>query len=131
MSRAAPTDEAAPRRGRPRVAAPLDCVARVRCTRADLATWSDAAAAAGITVSEHVRDRANAAPPRRAARLPLANRAELARVLAALGRYGSNLNQLAHLANSGEIPPLDELTAACAAAMEMRNALMRALGRGD
>jgi HAMP domain-containing protein len=64
-------------------------------------------------------------------RRPQVDRAELARVLAALGRLGSNVNQLARAANTGEIPARDELADAAVATREMRDALMRALGRGD
>jgi hypothetical protein len=103
----------------------------VRCTPDELAAITAAAARAGMSVGAFMRHQAIGTPGPRAVRRPQVDRAELARVLAALGRYGSNVNQLAHVANSGGIPPLDELTAACAAAMDMRNALMRALGRGD
>ena len=125
------SETGAPWRGRPRSDEPRNAWVHMRVTSADRARLDDAAERAGMTVSAFLLHRALATPAPRAARRPSVDRVELARVLAALGRYGSNLNQLAHLANSGEIPPLDELTAACAVAMEMRDALMRALGRGD
>jgi len=84
-----------------------------------------------MTVSAFMRHQLTGTTGPRSVRTPHVDRVELARVLAALGRYGSNVNQLAHAANSGEIPARDDLAAAAAATLEMRDALMKALGRGD
>ena len=55
---------------------------------------------------------------------------ELARLLGHLGKVGSNLNQLAHAFNrNGQAPALAELNAMRQQVGEMRDALMRALGR--
>ena len=59
---------------------------------------------------------------------PQVDRADLARVLAALGRFGSNVNQFARAANAGAVLLEHELAGA-AARLEMRDMLMRALGR--
>lgn len=40
---------------------------------------------------------------------PTADRRELSRIAALLGKYGSNLNQISHHLNSGTIPPTREL----------------------
>ncbi len=101
----------------------------VRCTDAELATITTAAARAGMTVGAFMRHQAIGTPGPRALRRPQVDRAELARVLAALGRFGSNVNQLARAANSGDIPARDELTEAATATLDMRAMLMRALGR--
>jgi uncharacterized protein (DUF1778 family) len=103
----------------------------VRCTDAELAAITAAAARAGMTVGAFMRHQAIGTAGPRAVRRPQVDRAELARVLAALGRLGSNVNQLARAANTGEIPARDELADAAVATREMRDALMRALGRGD
>ena len=102
----------------------------VRCTDTELATIAAAAARAGMTVAAFMRQQATGTPGPRSIRRPQVDRVELARVLAALGRYGSNVNQLARSANMGEIPAAAELAEAAAAALEMRDMLMRALGRG-
>jgi hypothetical protein len=101
----------------------------VRCTDAELATIATAAARAGMTVGAFMRHQAIGTPGPRALRRPQVDRAELSRVLAALGRFGSNVNQLAHAANCGEIPARHELTEAATATLDMRAMLMRALGR--
>ena len=63
-------------------------------------------------------------------RRPPVELGELARVLGAIGRVGSNINQLAHVANAtGALPQCQELAAIRADVMAMRAALMRALGR--
>jgi len=123
------SETAAPRRGtekrqRQRVVA-------VRCTDAELAAIAERAARAGMTVGAFMRHQATGTTGPRALRRPQVDRALLAQVLAALGRYGSNMNQLAHQANSGEIPAWPEIAAMHEATRDMRVTLMRALGRGD
>jgi hypothetical protein len=103
----------------------------VRCTDAELAAIAAAAARVGMTIGAFMRHQAIGTPGPRAIRRPQVDRVELARVLAALGRYGSNVNQLARAANGGAIPLEHELAEAAAATLEMRDMLMRALGRGD
>ena len=131
MGDPASPDRAAPWRGRPRSADPLDCVVRVRCTSDDLAAMTAHAERAGMSLSQYLRHRGTdgkARQPRASCR-PTVERVELARVLAALGRYGSNVNQMARAANAGAIPLEHELAEAAAATLEMRDMLMRALGR--
>lgn len=122
--------EAAPRQGtetrqRSRLVA-------VRCTDAELAAITAGAARAGLSVGAFMRHQAIGTPGPRAARTPHVDRAALALVLARLGQFGSNLNQIARVANTtGEVDRWDNLPDALAATREMRDALMRALGRGD
>ena len=103
----------------------------VRCTNAELAAITASAERAGMAVAAFMRHQAIGTAGPRAIRRPQVDRVELARVLAALGRYGSNVNQLARAANGGAIPLEHELAEAAAATLEMRGMLMRALGRGD
>ena len=107
-------------------------VVAVRCTDAELAAIAAGAAGAGLSVGAFMRRQAIGTPGPRAVRQKPVDRAALALVLAALGRYGSNVNQLARVANStGEIDRWERLPEIVAATLEMRDALMRALGRGD
>lgn len=71
---------------------------------------------------------------RRRGTRPVADHAELARVLAVLGstRLSSNMNQLAKAVNTGSLPVTpdteSELRAACADIAAMRKMLVKALG---
>ena len=71
---------------------------------------------------------------RRRGTRPVADHAELARVLAVLGsaRLSSNMNQLAKAVNTGSLPVTpdteSELRAACADIAAMRQMLVKALG---
>jgi hypothetical protein len=59
-------------------------------------------------------------------------RVALAQVLGALGRVGSNINQLTRVANTtGALPQTAELKRVQEEIATMRAALMKALGRGD
>jgi len=63
-------------------------------------------------------------------RRPHVERKELARLLGHLGKVGSNLNQLAHAFNrNGLVPGLAELNLIRGHVVEMRDALIKALGR--
>jgi hypothetical protein len=80
----------------------------VRCTEEELAAVGASARSRGVTVSQLVRetvlDRPSPGPkPRK--RTPAADERELARILAQLGKWGSNLNQLAHQANMEQPVP--------------------------
>jgi len=61
---------------------------------------------------------------------PVADPLILTRLLGELGKWGSNWNQLAHDRNMrGQEPDAEELRLIREALVEMRGALMRALGR--
>ena len=105
---------------------------QVRCTVDEATEIRAAASAAGYrSASEYVRDRASSTSgttPR--AKQTRVDRVELGRLLAELGKIGSNVNQLAKLANtSGSLPFRSDLAEVKAELMQMRNALMLALGR--
>lgn len=59
---------------------------------------------------------------------PTPERAELARITAHLGKTGSNLNQLARIANLGGWPEHEDLAATCAEVRAACHALFVALG---
>jgi hypothetical protein len=64
--------------------------------------------------------------------LASADPAILTRMLAELGKWGSNVNQLAREMNTtGQGPELDELRRIHAAVSDIRRAVLEALGRAD
>jgi hypothetical protein len=131
LASASPTT-GAPWRGRRRVADPKDKFVAVRCTSAQHAAWTAAAAQIGTNVGDYLRTLADGSPSPRAVRRPPVEKEALARVLGELGKVGSNVNQLARIANtSGDMPELGTLTGIAADVREIRATLMRALGRGD
>jgi hypothetical protein len=100
----------------------------VRLTPAERSTLDAAAERAGLSLAGYARSQLLAAPPVRQARRPPIERVELARLLAQLGKIGSNVNQIARALNStGETPP--ELAGVPEAIAQMRDAIMRSLGR--
>ncbi len=122
----------APWRGRKRVSDPKDKFIGIRCTPESHAAYEKAAAAAGLSVGAWLRTLADGTPGPRAVRRPAVERTELARALGLLGNYGSNLNQLARVANTnGDLPTHAALIEIATHVREMRAALMKALGRGD
>jgi hypothetical protein len=87
---------------------------------------------AGLSVGALLRALACNGPGLRAARRPPIERQELARLLGHIGKLGSNVNQLAYAANAfDELPSARELQQIGAEVHEIRDAVMRALGRGD
>ena len=103
----------------------------VRCTEAEAAMLAARAERAGLSVGAFLRALALGAPGPRAARRPPVEKEALAKALGLLGRYGGNVNQLAHAANaSGALPTAAELDQLKAEVREVKAALMQALGRG-
>ena len=102
---------------------------RVRLSAPERATLETAADAAGLTLSGYVRGVVLAAPALRKARRPPVEKVELARVLAQLGKIGSNLNQLAHAGNAGALVDGAALAAALGELGTLRLAILAALGR--
>lgn len=128
----APGRKAAPWRGRRRVPDPKGRFVAVRCTDAEHAALTAAAAQAGLSVGAYLRAQGLGSPGPRAVRRVAVERTELARALGLLGHYGSNLNQLARVANTnGELPTAGELETMAGHVRELRAVLMKALGRGD
>ena len=70
----------------------------------------------------------NTPPPRQSYR-PSVVEEELARLMGAIGKIGSNINQLAHQAHLGSWPDSRALQQACADIRMMRDTLIRAFGR--
>jgi hypothetical protein len=102
----------------------------VRCTAKDHAAITEAAAKAGLSVGAFLRTQALGDAGPRAVRRPPIERKELARLLGWLGKHGSNVNQLAHAYHRmGKFPGFAELVAIRKEVAEMREALMKALGR--
>jgi hypothetical protein len=128
-----PVRRVAPWRGRRRVPDPKDKFVAVRCTAGQHATWTLAAADAGTNVGDYLRTLADGGSPSpRAVRRPPIERQALAQLLGELGKVGSNVNQLARIANtSGDMPEPDALADIASDVRAMRAALMKALGRGD
>ncbi len=103
----------------------------VRCTEEELQELRAAREAGGFdTMADFIRARCLRA--RRAPRVSLSDRQQFARILAQAGKIGSNVNQLARVANTnGELPAAQELESIWQEVNAMRTALMGALGRGD
>jgi uncharacterized protein (DUF1778 family) len=121
---------AAPWRGRKRVEDAKTSFISVRCTAKERSMIDGAAAQAGLSIGAFLRALALGDAGPRAVRRPPVERKELARLLGHLGKVGSNINQLAHAFNrSGRVPGLAELSAMRQQVGELRDALMKALGR--
>ena len=124
------TKSMAPWRGRKRVSDAKNSFISVRCTAEERSKIDDAARQAGLSIGAYLRSLALGSAGPRAVRRPPIERKELARLLGHLGKVGSNLNQLAHAFNRDRrIPGLAELTAMRQQVGELRDALMKALGR--
>jgi hypothetical protein len=120
----------APWRGRRRVSDAKTSFVSVRCTAKERSMIDGAAAQAGLSIGAYLRALALGSAGPRAVRRPPVERKELARLLGHLGKVGSNINQLAHAFNrSGRVPGLAELAAMRQQVGELRDALMKALGR--
>lgn len=96
-------------------------------------TLTLAAHNAGVTLSDFIRAASLSQPlpparSQRATRRPVKDAAELAQMLGAVGKIGSNVNQLAHRANLGSWPEARLLHEAAADIQWMRRSLMMALG---
>jgi hypothetical protein len=103
----------------------------VRCTAEELHELRAAKEAGGFdTMADFIR--ARCLRTSRAPRVPLVDRQQLARLLAEAGKIGSNVNQLARVANThGELPTAAELETIWREVSAIRSALMGALGHGD
>jgi hypothetical protein len=95
--------------------------------RAELEARADRA---GLSVSGYFRSAVLDAPWPRVTRRPTVDQQLLARILDALGHshIGSNVNQLAKIANAGSWPDSRLLKQACDDIRMIRDMLIRALG---
>jgi len=124
------TKTMAPWRGRKRVDDAKTSFISVRCTAKERLKIDEAARASGLSIGAYLRALALGDAGPRAVRRPPVERKELARLLGHIGKVGSNLNQLAHAFNrDGRVPGLAELNVIRGHVIEMRNALIKALGR--
>ena len=102
---------------------------RARCTPDELAEIDQAAQDAGFaSVAEFIR--ARCLRKTRAPRMQPEERRDLAAVLGQLGKWGSNLNQLAHKANMDEPVSRAEFEELAGHVRQASAAVMEALGRG-
>ncbi len=104
-------------------------VLSVRLSAAERAAVDEAAEKAGLVTGSYARQVLLGAPAPRQVRRPPVERRELARLLAALGHIGGNLNQLAKAANTNVFVDGQALDEALAGVTEMRDAVLKALGR--
>jgi hypothetical protein len=122
----------APWRGRPRVADAKGCFIAIRCTVQQDKAIREGAARAGLSVGAFLRTLAVGNPGPRSVRRPPIERAELAKLLGHVGKLGSNVNQIAKYANTiRDLPSLSLLLAMRDDIREMRDAVLKALRRGD
>jgi len=104
----------------------------VRVTERDRERIERQAQEAGLKIGGYLRALALGSAGPRAAKRPRVEREELARVLGEIGKLGSNVNQLAKWSNRERgAASLDELARIRADVAMMRDAVMKALDRGD
>ena len=101
----------------------------IRLSDEEHAVIDEAAERAGLVIGSFARQTLLGAPAPRQVRRPAVERRELARLLGELGKIGGNLNQLAKAANSGVIVYEGEIDDARHAILEMRDAVLKTLGR--
>ena len=106
-----------------------DYILPIRLSQDERAVVETAAERAGLSVGSHARQTLLGAPAPRQVRRPPVERKELAKLLAELGKIGSNLNQLAKAVNSGSLVYTGEIDAVLAGLEETRQAILAALGR--
>lgn len=83
---------------------------------------------AGLSAGALVRHALFNTPPPRAARRPTVNHKAVAQLLGQLGKIGTNINQLAKMANAGRYQE-NMIELALRDLMELRTACLQALGR--
>lgn len=101
----------------------------VRVTPAEKAAFLDRADRAGMAAAAFMRAAAlGEAGPRAQRRTPV-DHAALRQLLGELGRVGSNINQIARHLNQGLDADLPELRECLGAYLELRTAILTALGK--
>jgi hypothetical protein len=111
-----------------RVDDPRTVIVRYRATPGEHEATLQAAGEAGLSLGAYVRQQTIGTAGPRAKRRPSPDRVLLAKVLAELGKSGSNLNQIAYGLNRDELAHLPELHAAIVEHRACVAAIMRALG---
>lgn len=100
-----------------------------RVTAKEKAEIEKAAERAGLDVGSFARVQCLAAPKVRAARRPVVEMKALARLLGEMGKIGSNLNQLARMANTEKCVETDGLESTLAKVRIVAGEIMQAMGR--
>jgi hypothetical protein len=101
----------------------------IRLSPDERAAIETAAERAGLTAGSYARRTLLGAPVPRQGRRPPADRQELSRLVGLFGNLGSNINQIARAANTGDdIDPM-ELGRALGILKMLRDELLKALGR--
>jgi hypothetical protein len=122
---------AAPWRGRPRVTDAKGCFIAIRCTVKQHMAIKESAAKAGLSVGAYLRSLAVGHPGPRSVHRPRPGDVPLARLLGHIGKLGSNVNQIAKIANTYRRPPgKSALSVMRKDIGRMRNAVLKALRRG-
>ncbi len=104
-------------------------VLSIRLSPEEKTLLSQNAARAGLPLGSYVRSIVlGAKPPRQVRRPPVEFRA-VAEMLGHVGKIGSNVNQIARQLNSDQEPERNAITEAALAVTEMREVLLRAMGR--
>ena len=101
----------------------------VRVTPEEKDALTQNAARAGLPVGAYARQVLLNVPPPRQLRRPQAEFRDIAKMLAEVGKIGSNVNQIARKLNSGESPERTAITDAARAVISIRDRLLSAMGR--
>ena len=101
----------------------------VRLSDDEHATLSKYAEAVEITPAAYLRLQALDSPPPRASRKPSINRELTARLIAELGKIGSNVNQIARVLNTRGDVQSDQIEAALSDLHDIRALAFQAMGR--
>ena len=101
----------------------------IRLTPEERAKVDAAAERAGLTTGSYARGVILGAPAPRQVRRPPIERKELARLLGQIGHIGSNINQIARVANEGDGIDHVDLSRELDALGPVRDAILEALGR--
>ena len=121
----------APWRGRPRVTDAKGCFIAIRCTVKQHAAIKERATRAGLSIGAYLRTLAVGHPGPRSVHRPRPGDTELARLLGHIGKIGSNVNQIAKIANTYRRPPSKSALSVMRKDIgRMRRAVLKALGRG-
>ncbi len=102
-------------------------VVPVRFSEEERARLLEGAEEAGLSVGAFIRKRALGDPGERFRKRPPADRQELTRLLAQLGKVGGNINQIARRINSGDQPPDLSIEKASEAVVETLAAIRKAI----
>jgi len=106
-----------------------DRILTVRLSADERTAIDEAADRAGLVVGSYARQTLLGAPSPRQVRRPPVEKRELARLLGELGKIGGNLNQIARSLNTGVLVYEVEIDTALNGLVEVRAAILKALGR--